>query len=199
MAGMFFYLSRNHNIYSKATDEVRAHFASIDEIRLGEALNSCTYLRACIDECMRISPSVGSSLWREVMAGGMAIDGHHIPAGCEVGTSIYSIHHNGKLWPDPFTFDPERWLTVPTDSRDATEAYIPFSFGPRSCIGKGLALAELTLSMAVVLYTLDFQSAMEAPAISDSGMQNEFQLYDHVTSEKDGPLLRFRMRPQVVT
>ena len=175
---------------------------------MGPKLQSCTYLRACIDESMRISPAVGSALWREVQAGGAVVDGQLIPAGCVVGTSIYGIHHNAAYYPDPFTFRPERWLVgedISTQgSVDLAQAALnPFSIGPRGCIGKGLALAEVMLAMATFIWTLDFKVA-EGPigqigegksgAIRGRHRATEFQLRDHITSAKDGPYLQFCLR-----
>lgn len=42
------------------------------------------------------------------------VDGHYVATGCDVGTSIYSIHHNRNYFHEPFTFNPDRWL----DNRD---------------------------------------------------------------------------------
>ncbi|KAI0110541.1 cytochrome P450 [Hypoxylon sp. NC0597] len=58
---------------------------SVDEIRLGPTLNSCVFLRACIDEALRFSPLGGASLWRQVQTGGMYVGNDFIPEGCEVG------------------------------------------------------------------------------------------------------------------
>ncbi|RFU28638.1 hypothetical protein B7463_g7707, partial [Scytalidium lignicola] len=202
LAGLFFYLTRYPEVYAKVTEEVRMTFSSVDEISLGSKLTSCTYLRACIDEVLRLSPPVGSALWREVRPGGAVVDGHFIPAGCDVGTPIYSIHHNASYYPDPFTFLPERWLG--DGAKLAQSAYTPFSLGPRGCIGKGFALVELQLAMATVLWKLDFRVAPGPDGRAGEGTsssaspwrrrEKELQLYDHITGAKRGPLLQFRER-----
>jgi cytochrome P450 len=171
---------------------------------MGPTLTSCTYLRACIDETLRLSPPVGTALWREVRAGGALIDGHLIPVGCDVGTPIYSIHHNPAYYPDPFTFLPDRWIVGEGVAR-AQAAHTPFSIGPRGCIGKGLAMAELGLTMATVLWMLDFRTMPGPDGRLGEGVtgssssrwrhrEKELQLHDHVTSAKKGPLLQFRPR-----
>ncbi|RYC57622.1 hypothetical protein CHU98_g8575, partial [Xylaria longipes] len=75
MAATLFYLVRNPSALEKASEEVRAKFGDVEEIAQGSQLNSCTYLRACIDEAMRMSPSVGGIAPREVLQGGITIDG----------------------------------------------------------------------------------------------------------------------------
>ncbi|KAF2181847.1 cytochrome P450 [Zopfia rhizophila CBS 207.26] len=202
MAAIFFYLSRNPDAYARATAEVRSTFSSLKEIQVGAKLNSCRFLRACIDESMRMSPSVGQSLSREVPAGGAIVDGDFIPAGCDVGVPIYSIHHRDDYYPDPFNFNPDRWLVEKEGASqqvlDQYAAYNPFSTGPRSCMGKGVALVEMMATFAVVLYRLDFKMAAADTAGGRPGSEygrhrsDEFQLRDHITSAKEGPMLRFR-------
>jgi cytochrome P450 len=99
MAGTLFYISRHPMAYEKVTKEIRECFASIDEIQLEAKLNSCTYLRACIDETLRMSPAAGSSLWREVQKGGITLNGAYIPEGCDVGvgfTASNTIPNTGR-------------------------------------------------------------------------------------------------------
>ncbi|KAL3420507.1 cytochrome p450 [Phlyctema vagabunda] len=203
VSGLFFYLSRHRDVYERAVSEVRAAFADASEVRLGPKLNSCRYLRACLDETLRLSPPVGAALFREALQGGAVVDGLYIPEGMRVGTSIYAIHHNPIYFPEPFAFRPERWLNR---TSPVIEAYAPFSLGARGCVGKGLALMEAMLMMATVLYKFDFQTApgtlegggdLSAPMYGRH-RPNEFQLKEHVTSDCSGPMLRFRFRDEVV-
>lgn len=152
LASAFFYLTHNPRTLHKLTEEIRSTFSDVEEIVSGPTLTSCAYLRAVIDEAMRLSPPVGGLLPREVLPGGIDIDGIHVPEGVVVGTPHYTIHHNPGYFPAPFIFEPERWLAgsspvVTTESVGAAQsAFCPFSVGPRGCIGKGLAYAELTES-----------------------------------------------------
>ena len=157
-----------------------------------------------------MSPPAGSSLWREVCGPGVVIDGQPIPVGCDVGTCIYSIHHNAAYYPDPFLYRPERWLKSTTDGitdekaagvQLAQSAFNPFSIGARSCIGKGLANAELMLAMATLLTRFDFRVADGEAGYIGEGLEGaefgrhrkgEYQLYDHVTAGKNGPMVQFR-------
>jgi cytochrome P450 len=204
MAAIFFYLSRNPDAYARAAAEVRSTFSSVENIQGGAKLNSCRYLRACIDEAMRMSPSVGQTLAREVPAGGAVIDGDFIPGGCDVGVPIYSIHHREDVYSDPFNYNPERWMVEKEGANqqvmDMYAAYNPFSVGPRSCMGKGVALVEMMATFAVVLFRMDFKMADTDTAGGKPGKEfgrhrsSEYQLRDHITSAKEGPMLRFRPR-----
>lgn len=110
LAATLFYLTRNPRALARLQAEVRARFADVEEIRQGAALAGCAYLRACLDESMRLSPSVGGLLPREVLAGGMTVDGVAVPAGTVVGVPHYTVHHNAEYYPSPFAYAPERWV-----------------------------------------------------------------------------------------
>lgn len=217
MAATLFYLVRNAYALERVTKEIRAKFGDEEEIVHGPALGGCTYLRACIDEAMRLSPSVGGILPREVLAGGITIDGQAISAGTIVGVPHYTIHHNESCHAHPFAYLPERWLCGernPLTGRTTTEAdvartqsaFCPFSIGPRGCIGKSLAYVEMTTTLARTLYMYDVRKAVgvvdpgEGRPHLEWGRQRvgEFQLVDTFTSAKQGPMLQFRRAEKAV-
>lgn len=211
MAATIFYLVRSTNALKRATEEIRGKFAHVEDIVHGPALGACTYLRACIDEAMRLSPSVGGILPREVLPGGITVQGESLPPGTVIGTPHYTIHHNDNYYPVPFGYAPERWLngevnpltgrqTTEEDVAKAQSAFCPFSIGPRGCIGKGLAYAEMMTTLARTLYLYDMRRAVgvvdpgEGRADMEWGRhrESEFQLMDTFTSAKDGPMVEFR-------
>lgn len=207
-AAILFYLADNKAAFDRAAAEVRSKFSSVDEIVMGAALTSCEYLYACINEALRMSPPVGLALWREVIVpGGMTLDGKRIPQGTDVGVPLYSIHHDEKYYKDPWTYRPERWL-VDDGTGDSVEraraVFNPFSIGIRSCLGKGLAMTEMALTTATILFVGDFRFAEGEVGETGKGgkpgaevgrhRRNEYQLFDHVTGQKNGPVLQFRRR-----
>ncbi|KAI8934053.1 hypothetical protein NX059_008819 [Plenodomus lindquistii] len=207
MSGTFFYLAHSATALQKVTKEIRETFADVEEIVTGPKLSGCTFLRACIDETMRMTPPVAGALPRQVLQGGLEIDGHHIPAGVDVGVPIYAIHHNPDYFPQPFDYIPERWLSDPSQNplhnrlAEAQSAYNPFSIGPRGCIGKGLAYVELSVTIARVLYLYDLRLAPGTTLGAGSKdleagrtRATEYQIQDVFASKKDGPVLQFRAR-----
>lgn len=212
MAATFFYLVRHPEALAKATREVRSTFEDVEAIQHGAALTGCTYLRACIDEAMRLSPAVGGLLPREVLPGGMQVDGHTIPAGMVVGTPHYAIHHNAAYYPQPWVYTPERWIAGSTlpggavvtedDVHCAQSAFCPFSIGPRGCIGKGLAYTEMmtTLARALFLYDVRRAQGVVDPGEGQVGAEwgrdrpGELQLMDTFTSVKKGVMVDFKPR-----
>ena len=201
LSGLFFYLATNAIAYRKAAQEVRSAFSSQDEIAMGPKLAACTYLRACIDESLRMSPPVGSALWRETLCP-VTVDSEPLPAGCDVGVGIYSLHHSEEYFEDAFAYLPERWLAE-EGCEKARRAFTPFSIGMRGCLGKGLAMTEMMLTMAMVLFVGDFTVAGGEAGRTGRGKiggdigrerEEEYQLWDFVTAQKEGPILVFEER-----
>jgi cytochrome P450 len=195
IAAAFFYLSlpENASAYERVTKEVRSTFSSIDDIRLGAELNSCVYMRACIDEAMRLSPPGASAPFRNVLEGGAIVEGHYFPEGVDLGVPIYSIHHNPAYYPEPFTFKPERWLATETPMEAvklAQSAHCPFMYGARGCVGRAVAVAQLKLTLAMGIFAADFRLDVDDKSGRFS-RQNEFFVREHITSLTKGPMMSF--------
>lgn len=212
LAATLFYLVRNPAALAKVLAEVRGKFTDVEDIRQGGALNSCTYLRACVDEAMRLSPSVGGVVPREVLPGGMTIDGVFVPEGTVVGVPHYAIHHNKAYYAEPFRFVPERWvagsklaaggIVGETDVAIAQSAFCPFSVGPRGCIGKGLAYVEISITLARMFWLYDVRRAVGVVDAAEGvpgaelgrNRSDEMQLVDTFTSWKEGVMVDFKKR-----
>lgn len=128
-----FLLSRHPGAYARLTAEVRSTFTSIEHIRQGPFLTSCHYLRACLDEAMRLAPPPHSALsWRIVGPGGTTIAGEHIPAGYDVAVDLWALHHNPTYFPDPFVYNPDRFMPPRHAEREPTLTKPKFDFFPMS-------------------------------------------------------------------
>lgn len=215
MTSATFYLSRNPEVYERLAAEIRITFSTGAEIRKGPKLNSCTYLRAVIDETLRMSPSSLGTLWRQQDMSTpsnakkpFVVDGHVIPPGVQVGINPYTLLHNEEYFPEPFNFKPERWLG-PEDSsemRTMRRAFAPFALGERGCAGKAMAYLEMSITLAKTLWYFDFERAPGVAGLVGSGghpkfegdegrlRKDEFQLFDVITAAHDGPLLNFKPR-----
>lgn len=212
LTALFFYLSRTPAAYKRLAEEIRAAFPSGKDISSGATLNGCRYLRACIDEALRISPPVTGTLWRQQSVDDkepLFIDGHFIPRGTHVAVSIYAVHHNPEYFPDPYVFKPERWLSPEEGGPDEetrqkqNAAFAPFSLGYRGCAGKPMAYMEVNLVIAKTLFYFDFEKAPGAAGEVGQGKPGdedgrdrpeEFQLMDSFTSTHSGPNLVFHPR-----
>lgn len=151
-----------------------------------------------ITEAMRLCPPAPGAMWREVLPGGISLGNMHIPEGYDVGTGIYALHHNPHNFPEPFKYKPERWLAeeVGQNAVDrAARAYTAFSIGPRNCVGKSLALREITLALAAILVEYDFRIAPGKEGDVGEGkgkFKDQYQTFWAFTSLKDGPYLEFK-------
>ncbi len=202
---ILFYLADNKSAYDRVASEVRSKFQSTENLAMGADLASCVYLYACINEALRMSPPVGLALWREVATSNLVIDGQTVAVGCDVGVPLYAIHHDAKYYTDPFEYRPERWLVDDgTGSVErARSVFNPFSLGMRSCLGKSLAMTEMALTAATILLNGDFRFAEGTKGLVGRGRKdgpwgrhrhNEYQLFDYVTGQKNGPILQFSRR-----
>ena len=209
MSAMFFYLAQDPEAYKTLAEEIRTTFKSGQDIRTGSKLNGCSYLRACIDETLRMSPPGLAISWRQQEPGDnepFVVDGHVIPKGTQVGISLYSLLHNEDYFPDPFTFKPERWLQSPRDNAgkpaatNARKAFAPFLIGDRSCAGKSMAYMEISLTIARCFWYFDFHLAQGKAGEVGGGREEykdgrhrpgEYQLHDIFISSHQGPNLVF--------
>ncbi|KAI8630111.1 cytochrome P450 [Xylariaceae sp. FL1651] len=202
MSAVSHYLSESPRCYRRVAEEIRTTFGAAEEIRLGPKLNSCVYLRACIDEALRLSPPGGASFWREVETGGASIGGDFLPEGCEVGVGVYAMHHHPDYWVDPFVYKPDRWLDNKSRTKEQTDLrlpYFPFNIGGRSCVGKPLALSQIMLTYARLFWEFDFRKAESdldpwKTGIDDDAIPTEYVLKDHVSGQNEGPILCFKAR-----
>lgn len=107
---------------------------------------------------MRIHSTSSTGLPRLVPAGpGVTILGHHFPPNTVLSVPAYTIHHSTEIWgPDAEEFDPDRWDKERLTDRQIN-AFIPFSYGPRSCVGRNVAEMELMLIVSTVFRRYEFE------------------------------------------
>lgn len=172
-------MSRNPAAYAQLASEVRLTFASGGEIRHEKQLTGCKFLRAVIDESMRISPPTPGVMWREkdpLSTEPLVVDGHVIPPGTMVGVGTYSLMHNPEYFPEPFVFRPQQWLEGDEDRPEDKEAratmrraFVPFILGDRACAGKVVAYLEMGLTVARTMWYFDFEKAPRTAGELGSG------------------------------
>ena len=111
-------------------------------------------LDAVIKETMRIHSTSSLGLPR-IATSKVTIQGHDFPPGTVLSVPSYTIHHSKVIWGDDADeFVPERWFATTERQRNA---FIPFSYGPRACVGRNIAEMELALIVATVFRRYDFE------------------------------------------
>ena len=113
-----------------------------------ESVHELSYARMVFQEAMRLYPPI-KVIVREA-AGDDEIDGYRIPMGSLVLVSPYITQRHPALWEKPETFDPERFTPEQAERR-SRYAYLPFSAGPRICLGGNFAMLEAVLVLAMVV------------------------------------------------
>jgi cytochrome P450 len=123
-----------------------------------DALRELRYARQVVSEAMRLYPPVWA-VSREAVRD-IVLAGHEFPAGAVLMVAQYTLHRDARWWPDPRRFEPDRFAAHETIE---PYTYLPFSTGPRGCIGERFAWAELTLALAALSYRWRLHVDAETP------------------------------------
>ncbi|KAK0614865.1 cytochrome P450 monooxygenase [Bombardia bombarda] len=156
LAGTTWLLLKNPRVMQKLKDELRTKFPTYSDITLA-GVNDAPYLLAVLTEALRCFPPVVAGFGRVVPQGGEFISGHFIPEGTVVSVSHYAAYHSERNFKNADLFVPERWMGDEEYANDNRNACQPFSFGPRSCLGRNLAYAEMRLIVAKVFWSFDLE------------------------------------------
>ncbi|KAF6108159.1 cytochrome P450 family 4 subfamily B member 1 [Phyllostomus discolor] len=113
-----------------------------------------TCLTMCIKESLHLYPPV-PQVSRQLSKPVTFVDGRSLPAGSLISLHIYALHRNSAVWPDPEVFDPLRFSPENVAGRHPF-AFIPFSAGPRNCIGQQFAMNEMKVVTALCLLHFEF-------------------------------------------
>lgn len=110
-------------------------------------LRNLRYTEMIIKEVMRLYPPI-PGVGREPIED-IEIGGYFIEKGSDIALMFYPVHHDERWFPNPETFDPERFS--PEREKDIPRyAYLPFGGGPRVCIGNAFAMMEAVLVLAAI-------------------------------------------------
>lgn len=183
-------------------ENLRAEILSIlpqkDSKLTVENMNNLPYLRACIKESLRIYP-VGFANVRTTTED-LVLSNYRVPKGTDIVLTNLNLFESSAHYPKPKEFIPERWLR-PTVAKQLqaqcphqqTEqvgksnhpfVYLPFGFGPRSCIGRRIAEMELEVGIARILrnFKVEFnystENAFKATQISVPAIPLKFKFTD---------------------
>ncbi|KAJ8916565.1 hypothetical protein NQ315_000209 [Exocentrus adspersus] len=140
-------LGLHKNLQDKVLEEILEVVGTTRAVDKDD-LPKLKYLEMFIKETLRLFPIayiVGRELHEDVDLGDYVL-----PAGASVVTSISATHTNKEYWPDPYNFNPERFLPEEVAKRHPC-AYLPFSYGPRNCIGAKFSMMNMKVVLASVV------------------------------------------------
>ena len=145
LAWTLYLLSQNPWAWERLRSEVKSVLGGRQP---GSAdLENLPYLRRVIYESLRLFPPAWI-IGRRAIADD-EIGGFHVPAGAVIAICIYALHRHPAFWEDPDHFDPERFTPERSAARHKN-AYMPFSIGPRRCIGSDFGLLESSLILTCI-------------------------------------------------
>lgn len=153
----------------------------------GKQVKGLEYLNAVIKESLRLyppAPIIGRIAKMDIPVNAGNQQGHQmiIPKGSSILLFLYNIHRDATVYERPELFNPERFLPVRgrlAASLEHPYAFIPFSAGPRSCIGAKLAMVEVAMMLALIVHSFTVVSEKKV---------DEVGVIPEITLRPDGPV-----------
>lgn len=149
MAWSLYLLGKHPQALYRARDEVDHVLGS--QPPTYEALQELDYVDRVVKESLRLFPPIHVGTRRALDE--LALDGYRLPRGERILYSIYLSHRDPKQWPEPDTFDPDRFIVQRGERTVEPYAYVPFGGGPRNCIGAVFGQVEAQVVLARLLQT----------------------------------------------
>lgn len=142
----FYHLAR----FPAYQDMIRKELVQVPSMADIQALQKLPGLQSVLKETLRLYPPTPTDTYRESGPDGVTIDGTYIPPYTTIVVSKYAIARLESAYERADEFIPERWTSKPEMVRDR-RAYAPFSQGRYSCVGKNLALREISYLVASIV------------------------------------------------
>ncbi|KAF9249319.1 hypothetical protein DTO013E5_8509 [Penicillium roqueforti] len=181
---VFYFLAR----YPMHAEKIYEEIQGVDRENPA-ALAMLPHLTGTINEAMRLLPAVLTFSSRITPPEGLMIDGTFIPGNTKICAPRYTIGRLETAYVNPHEFIPERWYSQPELIKDK-RAFAPFGVGRTSCVGRHLALAQIRLVTAALMfhYRIKF-----APG-ENNGEAVERDMKDQLTAQPGACRLVFQSR-----
>ena len=137
------------------------------------------YLSAVCNETLRLHTILAET--GRVLVSPLKLFGRTLSPGVSVIISIAGIHHDPALYPEPYVFDPQRFI----DRAYSPYEFLPFGGGHRRCLGANLAEFEMRVTLAELVTRWDFEAAaVEREVRQDIAMGPKYGVRLHVISRR---------------
>jgi cytochrome P450 len=145
-------LARDESLQQQLCDEVQA--VAGQQSIAPEHVDRLACCRQTLQEAMRLYPPVPAMVRRVVSD--TQLGEHRLKASTQIVIPIYALHRHEQLWENPNTFDLARFAPDQAKAR-SRYAYLPFSAGPRVCIGMSFAMMEAVVILATLVRAFRFR------------------------------------------
>jgi cytochrome P450 len=158
----WYLISQHPEVEQRLSEELRR-----EDFSEPNDLPKFSYTRRVLEEAMRLYPT-GWLLARRALHDDQ-LGEFFVPAGTEIHVPTYFIHRNPNIWEEPESFDPDRFLPGNSKRRHRL-ATIPFSAGPRNCIGEHFARVEMQIHLMTIARFLRLRYIQSRPIELDAGV-----------------------------
>ena len=158
LAYISYQLALNQNVQDKLREEIKEAVKRNPNSSLYDLSHDIDYLDCVMNESLRLNPPL-AQVNRECVDD-YKFNDIYIPAGLQVIITVYFLHRDHDVWPNPEKFDPERFRSPAKDGRHPYQ-FLPFGLGPRSCIGMRFALMEIKIALVKFLMKYKFVRSPE--------------------------------------
>ncbi|XP_066932627.1 cytochrome P450 4V2-like [Clytia hemisphaerica] len=181
LAWTLYCLGRNQRVQEKLYNEI-IRFEKDKKLQM-EDFKELPYLDLVVKESLRLHPAI-TRFGRQI-ADGTVLGGKVFP-DCTLVIDIVAMNRNPDVWEDPLTFNPERFETFDKQSKRNPFLYVPFSAGPRNCIGQKFALSELKAAVFHLVKHLELISLQDESELKET--------FDLTHGCENGPMLKIKPR-----
>nr|QOV04250.1 cytochrome P450 389c10 [Tetranychus urticae] len=150
-----FNLGNHLDVQEKLYQEIVQFFPDDKPIDDMDKLKECVYLDQCVKESLRMNPPVWG--FARVLEEDIMVKDKRLIKGSVVSVLVEATHHDPKVYPNPKKYDPDRW-SPENASKIPKAGFIPFGYGPRSCIGYRYAMIELKIFTIQIIRKFSLRS-----------------------------------------
>ncbi|EEU41816.1 uncharacterized protein NECHADRAFT_87909 [Fusarium vanettenii 77-13-4] len=152
-----FHLLRDKSLLQKLRDELSTVEKGPDGQWAYNQLEALPYLTGCVQEGLRLAHGPVIRLPRVSPNEALQYGDWLIPAGTPVSESTLLVHLDPSIFPNPNTFDPDRWVRAAAEGVHLSKYICSFTKGTRQCLGINLAYAELYIAIAKIATSFEME------------------------------------------
>ena len=156
LAQTFRMMAKEPQLWRKLQNEIDDFCGSGGSLNVDSTKN-LTYLNAVVNEALRLLNPIPSGIQATTPPSGVEINGVFLPGNIQVQVPHIVLMTDERYFPKGEEFIPERWTDARPELLLEKKAFIPFSYGVHSCVGKQLALNELRLVISKVARDFDIE------------------------------------------